>query len=920
VLSTTVANQSDIMYFACGLAFFLIAGLTLILRRRTKGLLPWAWLGLFACCQAFYAWFYLPILPREMMNFFAVLRLTCLFFSFIFLIEFGRAGTEASRKSSPGRWIYFPLAGLALSGQVGGLAGLYFTVPLVLGLVGSIWGAWILFQAVPKFPRAKNSFTTAGAILVSLALTFCIVEKPASFFPANLINSESFAAIFGIPLQLVQVLLVFCLAADLWNLCQISMAEVTNARTRKIYYLLTTVTAIGLIFLVTLGSLGINYLGLKTAGEVSAEHERVIQRLKEITDNEIEKTDRLVQLLAGSTKVFYGLILTADISQIERTNEELDRYSQAETGYNICYLLDLNGKTIASSNRNQPDSFVGKNFSFRPYFKQALLGMQGRYFAMGATSLDLGYYSSCPVRDSLGAIVGVIVIKRSIRSIDDIKKTYVSDSLSFLVDSQGIVVLANQPGKLLYSLWPLEESVKRQIIDSKQFGAGPFPAILDQAPVEGKEYQIAGLRLLTFNQPISMEGWTWFHFGSTRTIAFSRLIGICILLVLGVCLISFYIFWDLAAFDTVALAAQEPSGDGRRQAEEGGIQQAGKELADLTVALEQRHLEAGLLNEMLDLLPGCRSFPETAQVITRYMPRLFPDFSGAIYLTSGPANNFEIACAWGESPPVEQLLAAGDCWALRRGSHYSVADTANGLLCQHLPTSLPEAYQCFPLVMQSETLGLLHIRREKNPADVPRAISEQQQDHLQRLLFIAVEYITQSLKKLKLQETKRVQDTLDPVTGLFNRLYMEEILEREITWARRGNIQGGIIIISLDHFKNFIESFGTSAGPAVLREVGNFLKDEIPKGCIPCRYGSAEFILILPDSSLDTVHRRAEEIYSGLKILRIKPYGQLQELLSISIEVASFPEHGSTPEALLKVANPIINKTKLMPDPGGEGL
>jgi diguanylate cyclase (GGDEF)-like protein len=102
--------------------------------------------------------------------------------------------------------------------------------------------------------------------------------------------------------------------------------------------------------------------------------------------------------------------------------------------------------------------------------------------------------------------------------------------------------------------------------------------------------------------------------------------------------------------------------------------------------------------------------------------------------------------------------------------------------------------------------------------------------------------------------------------------------------------------------------------------VGDFLKDEIQKGCIPCRYGSAEFILILPDSSFDTVRRRAEEIYSGLKMLRIKPYGQLQELLSISHDVASFPEHGSTSEALLKMAYPTLNNTKMMPGPGGEGI
>ena len=219
--------------------------------------------------------------------------------------------------------------------------------------------------------------------------------------------------------------------------------------------------------------------------------------------------------------------------------------------------------------------------------------------------------------------------------------------------------------------------------------------------------------------------------------------------------------------------------------------------------------------------------------------------------------------------------------------------------------------------MQSETLGLLHIRQGKNIA----VISEQQRDFSQRLLLTAVEYITQSLNKLKPQESKRLQDNLDPVTGLFNRHYMENVLEREIAWAIQGNTQGGIIIFSLENFKEFSDSYGKSAGQAVLSEVGDFLIDEIHKGCIPCRYGSSEFILILPESSFDNLHRRAEEIYSGLKKLKIKQYGKLQEMLSIYLDVASFPEQGSTTEALLKMAYANLNKTKVMQgSPGGEGI
>ena len=86
-----VTNQLDIIYFVYGLAFFLIGGLALILRRRTKGLLPWAWLGLFAFCQAFYAWLYLPIIPQEMLGILSVSEIN-LFIFFSYLSNRIRAG------------------------------------------------------------------------------------------------------------------------------------------------------------------------------------------------------------------------------------------------------------------------------------------------------------------------------------------------------------------------------------------------------------------------------------------------------------------------------------------------------------------------------------------------------------------------------------------------------------------------------------------------------------------------------------------------------------------------------------------------------------------------------------------------------------------------------------------------------------
>ena len=131
----------------------------------------------------------------------------------------------------------------------------------------------------------------------------------------------------------------------------------------------------------------------------------------------MEETDHLASTMAGSPWIPAALE-QRDTRTIEQANSVLDRYSLNLPG-SVCYLMDLNGLTVASSNRRQPDSFVGKSYQFRPYFQQAVKGSPGRYWALGVTSKELGYYASYPVRDRAGKIIGVAVFKSPIGEVEE---------------------------------------------------------------------------------------------------------------------------------------------------------------------------------------------------------------------------------------------------------------------------------------------------------------------------------------------------------------------------------------------------------------------------------------------------------------------------------------------------------------------
>src|SRR5512142_1832088 len=149
----------------------------------------------------------------------------------------------------------------------------------------------------------------------------------------------------------------------------------------------------------------------------------------------------------------------------------------------------------------------------------------------------------------------------------------------------------------------------------------------------------------------------------------------------------------------------------------------------------------------------------------------------------------------------------------------------------------------------------------------------------------------------------REQSVRDHLTGLFNRRYMEETLERELLRASRKELSLGILMFDVDHFKRFNDIRGHAAGDAVLRELGRLLLGHVRGEDIPCRYGGDEFIVVLPDASRDMTRERAERLCEHARHLHIQFEGQTLAAVTLARGVAVFPEDGVTSDAILKAAD-----------------
>ncbi len=340
-----------------------------------------------------------------------------------------------------------------------------------------------------------------------------------------------------------------------------------------------------------------------------------------------------------------------------------------------------------------------------------------------------------------------------------------------------------------------------------------------------------------------------------------------------------------------------------RKESEAALFQANEKLTGWVNELEQRNREIALLSQMSDILQACLTVTEAYSVLPSLIQPLFPEANGGIFLITASNNLVEAVASWG-SPPLSspEMFTPDQCWALRRGRQHRVSDTHTGLVCKHIhQDSSPAESLCVPMMAQGESLGLLYLSSQ-----TLGKLTETKQ----HLASAVTENIALSLANLKLRETLQKQSIRDPLTGLFNRRYLEESLEREVHRCERKQQSLGIIMLDVDHFKQFNDTFGHEAGDFILQELGQLLLRNIRGSDIACRYGGEELTLILPEACLDVTRSRAELLRQGANHLNVQHRHQMLGRISLSLGVACFPEHGLTGKAVLRAADAALYQAK----------
>jgi len=328
------------------------------------------------------------------------------------------------------------------------------------------------------------------------------------------------------------------------------------------------------------------------------------------------------------------------------------------------------------------------------------------------------------------------------------------------------------------------------------------------------------------------------------------------------------------------------------------LKESNEELTLSAKASGRRALELTHLADLSDKLQACQESAEAFEAISLYVPLIFNDLTGAVYLLNAPKDTAEIRAMWGGGY-LEESFRRDACAALRRSSVHKYIRDRDTLQCGHVGEPPPASHICVPMLAQDEAFGILYLT-------LGNEIGDETYDMAQTV----AEHLAMALTNIELRTILKEQSVTDSLTRLFNRRFMENLFEREIRRADRGKTGIGVIMMDIDLFKNVNDTYGHAAGDMVLETLGMFLRTSVRMEDYVCRYGGEEFLLVLPGSSKKNTLKRAANIRERAETVEYLFNGINIGPITLSGGVSSYPSDGTDKGVVINAADAALYMAK----------
>jgi diguanylate cyclase (GGDEF)-like protein len=326
----------------------------------------------------------------------------------------------------------------------------------------------------------------------------------------------------------------------------------------------------------------------------------------------------------------------------------------------------------------------------------------------------------------------------------------------------------------------------------------------------------------------------------------------------------------------------------------------------MTSALRQEREEMAALNRYSEAVTQCTSEGEICDhVLFAIRERFHP--RQVIIFKLNPEENLLEAVATLLPLPEELhdwpvIAEPHNCKAVRTGRHFRVNDVSVEPPCPSKFVIPGEgSYYCGPLIAGGVIIGAVRVEGLKDYWTPER----------ESLLESYLSGAASALSNLRLLETTKQQANVDELTGLYNRRFLEEYARKLLAMARRKGQPLGIIMMDLDHFKEFNDVYGHEVGDRILRHFAKTATQAMREANLAARYGGEEFVVILPETDAQGCLRLGERIRLAVERM-VVPSGTEKPLpqVTVSLGIAVYPDHAQSLEELLQASDKALYESK----------
>ncbi len=320
---------------------------------------------------------------------------------------------------------------------------------------------------------------------------------------------------------------------------------------------------------------------------------------------------------------------------------------------------------------------------------------------------------------------------------------------------------------------------------------------------------------------------------------------------------------------------------------------------DLLRSAKESKKQTDELFAMTDMLQSAEGYDDATAVLEATSLRLLPQFGAALYIFNNSRDRLDLAGSWNLPPDYQpsETLAPTNCWALKRGKPHINDTAAQTLCCSHHNSRIGTVE--VPMSARGIVHGLFILAYDGEN-------SYAKLKDVRRAARAVADSMSLALSNIALHEKLRTQSMRDPLTGLYNRRYMEDALERYLSLAERSGNCTSVLMVDLDDFKRLNDEHGHAKGDAVLRDVAAQMIGGVRPSDVVCRYGGEEFLIILPSCSLDDAADKADLLRARIEMLSETH----QVRVSASFGVATVPTTATTVTDIVPMADNALYQAK----------